>query len=434
MTERLRCVPVDQLCPGLYVVEPDRPWTEVPTLFQGFELESDVDLAVFREHCEHVYIDCGRSRTDALDALDREGGRDTVSELLAPDEAAPPRPALDTSDTFGDEREPSTARFEQLLRKAYESRSQTRHFIDDVLAGVEGRSEMPDASEGQAVVAELARRVGHSPGVAAWLSNLEERDVTASVHSVNVCILALTFGVHLDLPSDDLETIGLGALLHDIGLICVPHEILQKPGPLSETEWRIVRRHPQDGREILDRKGGYRPEVLDIVQLHHERIDGTGYPQGRSGVSLPLTARVVALVDAYEALTTDQPYRDARPADRVLQELYDAADDTFGARLVEEFIRCVGIYPPGCLVELDTGDVGVVLGSRPDARIQPTVLLVRSPDGEFRRTRVVLNLAAQARGPGARRIRGALNPAEEGIDVAGIVAIEFGLGELTGAG
>ncbi|MFW5970401.1 MAG: hypothetical protein ACOCP9_07150, partial [Halofilum sp. (in: g-proteobacteria)] len=105
-------------------------------------------------------------------------------------------------------------------------------------------------------------------------------------------------------------------------------------------------------------------------------------------------------------------------------------DGTFGGRLVQEFIRCVGIYPAGSLVELDNGAAGVVLGSRPDARIQPTVLLVRTPDGAHYRKRVVLNLAAEAENDGpapARHIGRALNPSEEEIDVAGIVAIEFGL-------
>jgi hypothetical protein len=136
------------------------------------------------------------------------------------------------------------------------------------------------------------------------------------------------------------------------------------------------------------------------------------------------------LANAYDSLTSERPYRAAMAADKALQQLYNGAGGTFGDRLVQEFIRCVGIYPAGSLVELDNGAAGVVLGSRPDARIQPTVLLVRTPDGEYYRKRVVLNLAAEAGSEGpapARHIRRALNPSEEDIDVAGIVAIEFGL-------
>ena len=431
--ERLRCVPVDELRAGLYVVEPDRPWTELPTLFQGFELRTDDDLAIFREHCEHVYVDVERCREDALEALERAGVSDTLDAVTPLEDELPSRPEMDTSAAFGRERRPATDRFERLLREAYESRAQTRRFVESVLSGLEQEGEAPSADDGRAAVAGLARRVGENPGVAVWLSNLDERDAPTSVHSVNVCILALTFGVHLGLPGEDLETIGLGALLHDVGKMFIPEDIRQKPDALTDAEWDIVRRHPQDGRDILAEKGGFAPEVLDIVAMHHERLDGSGYPQGLSGVSLPLTVRVVALANAYDSLTTERNYRGAQPADRVLQGLYNRAAETFGVRLVQEFIRCVGIYPPGSLVELDNGAAGVVLGSRPDARIQPTVLLVRSPDGEFYRKRVVLNLAAEAEaagGGGARRIRRALNPADEDIDVAGIVAIEFGLDGL----
>jgi HD-GYP domain-containing protein (c-di-GMP phosphodiesterase class II) len=423
----LRSVSVSELRYGLYVVEPDRPWTEIPLMFQGFEISTDEELEVLQSYCERVYVDEDRCTADALEALGRP-----VASTTDPDQDASlsaPRPETDTANAFGAARYPDTARFERLLRRAWESRTQTRRFVEAVFRGL-GGGELPDTRDGRVAVADLLQTVTANPGAAVWLSNLDERDAPTSVHSINVCILALTFGAHLGLERAELERIGLGALLHDTGKLFMPPDIRDKAGTLTDSEWDIARRHPQDGYDILVEKGDFPDGVLDIVRLHHERLDGGGYPSGRAGVALPLPVRVVALANAYDSLTSERVYRAAMPADKALQQLYNGADATFGSRLVQEFIRCVGIYPAGSLVELDNGAAGVVLGSRPDARIQPTVLLVRTPDGAFYRKRVVLNLAAEAENEGpapARHIRRALNPAEEEIDVAGIVAIEFGL-------
>ncbi len=420
----LRSVSVKELCYGLYVAEPDRPWTDIPLSFQGFRISTDDELEVLRSYCRRVYVDEGRSTADALDALDGPGAAAEREVGLST-----PRPETDTADAFGTERFPDTTRFERLLRRAWESRTQTRRFVEAVFQGLDD-GDMPGVRQGRVAVADLLQTVTANPGAAVWLSNLDERDAPTSVHSINVCILALTFGAHLGLDRTELEQIGLGALLHDTGKLFMPPEIRGKADALTDEEWEVARRHPQDGYDTLIEKGDFPDEVLDIVRLHHERVDGSGYPSGRAGVELSLPVRVVALANAYDSLTSERAYREAMAADKALQQLYNGADATFGSRLVQEFIRCVGIYPAGSLVELDNGAAGVVLGSRPDARIQPTVLLVRTPDGEYYRKRVVLNLAADAEREGpapARHIRRALNPSEEEIDVAGIVAIEFGL-------
>lgn len=273
--------------------------------------------------------------------------------------------------------------------------------------GLDG-GDLPDAREGRVAVADLLQTVMGNRGAAVWLSNLDERDALTSVHSINVCILALTFGAHLGPGREALEQIGLGALLHDTGKLFMPPAIRDKADALTDAEWDTARRHPQDGYDILVEKGDFAPAVLDIVRLHHERLNGGGYPYGRAGVELPLPVRVVALANTYDALTSECVYRTLMPADKAVQRLYNGADGTFGGRLVQEFIRCVGIYPAGSLVELDNRAVGVVLGSRPDARIQPTALLVRTPDGEHYRKRVVLNLAAEAEdeGPAPHDISG----------------------------
>ncbi len=429
----LRSVPVDQLCHGLYVAETDRPWTEIPLMFQGFTITSADEIDVLRAHCQHVFVDAARSIPAALRALDDTAGSGKPVEDTndATATATGMRPETDTADAFDHRRQPDTRRFQQLLQRARESHSDTRRFLEDLFAEID-TGEMPSVHDGRSVVADLLQTVSRNTGAAIWLANLDAKDAPTSVHSVNVCVLALAFGAHLGLDQQELEHIGLGALLHDTGKLFLPAAIREKSDALTDAEWNIVRQHPQDGYDILVDKGDFPREVLDIVRCHHERLDGSGYPAGLAGVQVPLHVRVVALANAYESMTSHRVYRSAMSADRALQALYDDAASRFGSRLVQEFIRCMGIYPAGSLVELDNGAVGVVLGSRPDARIQPTVLLVRAPGGAYYRKRVVLNLAAEAEaetdsGAPARRIRRALDPADEEIDVAGIIAIEFGL-------
>lgn len=415
-----RRVAVDELCLGLYVAEPDRPWTELPTRFQGFEIAAQEQIELLQAHCEHVYVDPDRSNAGALADVGAGAG-------AAP--TAAPGAGTDTAAAFGDARQPDPAKFTRLVQTAYQSRDQTRRYLEAVLTEVADGGR-PDAARSGAMVAELAYSVGSDPAAALWLANLEDRDSPTSVHSVNVCVLALAFGLHLGLERRELREIGLGALLHDVGKVFLPWEILSKPEALTAAETALVRRHPEDGYERLAEAGGFPEAALDIVRHHHERLDGSGYPHGRAGLDVALGVRLVGLVNTYDALTSARPYRRPLPADQALQQLYNAADATFGAPLVQEFIRCVGIYPVGSLVELDNGAAALVLGSRPDSRIQPTVLLLRTPDGEAYRKRVVLNLAAEAESEGrapARHIRCALDATHEGIDVAAIVALEFGL-------
>jgi HD-GYP domain-containing protein (c-di-GMP phosphodiesterase class II) len=222
--------------------------------------------------------------------------------------------------------------------------------------------------------------------------------------------------------------LGTGALLHDVGKTRTPEGILNKPGPLDPREYEIMKRHAEDGYQLLASGGGTSREVLEIVRLHHERVPGTGYPFGLKGDDIPLTVRIVAIVDTYDAMTSDRAYRDAIAADDALNQLYRYEHESFGADLVEAFIRCLGIFPVGSVVELDNGAVGIVVKTRPNARLQPTLRMVRTPDGEPYAKRLLVNLAEASpvdEPNPASRIARALTPASADIDIAAIVTAEI---------
>lgn len=423
-------VVVSQLCKGLYVAELDRPWTEVPLMFQGFEIRDDEELDILRGHCAHVYVDAARSRQDAMRALEPEAEAAAADE---PRQRRAGRERTDIADVLGRDRQPDTEAFRELVAEASTGRGAALDFLDDAMSRVQAGGGL-DAAGARDVVGELASIVSRNTAASLWLTNLRERDEYTTRHSVNVCVLMLTFGVHLGLERTELERFAMGALLSDVGMTKTPSEILNKRGSLTAEEWAVMKRHPEDGLEIVKAAGHVPRETREIIQLHHERLDGSGYPFGLQGGQVPLHARLAGLLDTYDAMTSPRVYQDAMPPDRVLQYLYNEAEGTFGATPVQQFIRCVGVYPVGSLVELDNAAAGVVIGSPPDARVKPTVLLVRTPDGDFYDKRVVLNLAAEAEagGPSARAVRRVLDPVAEGIDVPEVVAIEFGLDAAQG--
>lgn len=437
-------VPVQLLCTGLYVVKLDRPWIETPFLFQGFRITAE-DLQVLREYCRHVYIDARRSDPRALETL-----RATVAERRrARERPARPRQATGRGAAmpshralaqsagvlFGDTVMPDRKRFAAQVQAAAVTRHRATQAMLEALRGARmGRAL--DVAPIREVVHRMAERIVADPSASLWLNQLREHNDREARHAINTCVLALAFGAYLGIEGRDLRRLGLGALLHDIGKTRIPPALLDKSEPLTRHEWDVVQRHPQEGYDLLASSGHVERDVLDIVRMHHERWRGQGYPHGMLGETIPRNALIVGLVESFDAMTNARPYQTAVTPEQALQTLYHDAGQTFGAELVQALIRCLGIFPVGSVVELENGACGVVVGSRPGSGIWPTVLLVRSPDGEAYHKRVLLNLMAEAkqkRGGKTRRVRRAVTPKHAGIDVSAIVQQEFGLAAAVAA-
>jgi HD-GYP domain-containing protein (c-di-GMP phosphodiesterase class II) len=419
------------LRPGLYVAALDRPWLDTPFLFQGFEIQEAGEVRALGRYCEFVYVDAAQSDPGELHAARQQAENEaprpddptTTPKDTAHTEPAPQPDRADSTGTGG-ERFPAGTRFRESVAAAKAGRDQARQAIDRLMEELRfGKSV--DTQAAREAVEELVTRVSADASAALWLTNLKNRDEYTSIHCVNVCVLAQ---LYLGLERDELVNLGTGALLHDVGKTRTPDGILNKPGPLDEREFEIMKRHAEDGYQLLAAGGVTAKDVLDIVHLHHERVPGTGYPFGLKGEAIPLAVRIVGLVDTYDAMTSDRAYRDAISADDALNQLYRYEHDAFGADLVEAFIRCLGIFPVGSVVELDNGAIGVVVRTRPDARLQPTLRMVRTPDGDIYQKRLLVNLAEPSpedEANPASRIARALTPASAGIDIGPIVTAEL---------
>lgn len=365
-------VKVADLQTGMYVTELDRSWVGTPFLFQGFLIESDEELTQLKSLCAFVVIDAAQSSVDVAGI-----GQPADGTATAPNK--PDLAGLKLGDTGA---QPVTA-----VRGA----AQTQ--IGELFSKVGEGADLADKiRESQALVQRLIRQ-STNPNLMMQLVNLRPAQDRHTTHALHTAILAIAFGRHLGHPEERLSLLGLGAVLHDIGKLRVPAAILNKPEKLTDEEFAVVKRHPLDGYEMLKSLDGVAVEVLDMIRYHHERADGSGYPQGIKGEELPQSASIIGLVDAYETLTAGKPYQAALSPATAMHQLRTTTGAGFPPDLIQDFTRFLGIYPVGSLVKLSSGDVAVVFASDPAKRLRPLVLIVQDARGQAIHPHRLLNLA-----------------------------------------
>ena len=361
-------IDINQIEIGMYVSELDRPWRESPFLFQGFEVKDEEDISALQKLCSYVIIDTDEGR-DVDDKL-----KWRIDPLLATDTGEEKKKKVPEGGY-----KKKTDLFEEMP-KAREAERKTRNVIQTIMTDVRlGRSV--DTSAAKEVVGELTESIVRNPDAMMCLSMLKEADEYTALHSLRVCILAVAFGRELGYPIDQLEQLGTGALLHDLGKLRIPLDILNKPGKLTTEEYDIIKSHVPLGVQVLeDSKGGIADNSINVARFHHERIDGTGYVSGRSNGEIPEFGRIGGIVDCYDAITSDRIYKKGISAYDALKKMYEWRDSAFDGVLVEKFIQCMGIYPIGSLVEMNTGSVGVVATINRERRLRPKVVLVLTSD------------------------------------------------------
>ncbi len=280
-----------------------------------------------------------------------------------------------------------------------------------------------DLAELKEVVSELHHSLQQNPNSLHLATTLQFPQEHDACHSFNTAVLAMRFGLHQGLNRSDVMSLGLGGMLHDLGKSRIPPLMLVKPKKLSNEELAVVRKHAEDGFATLQSTGQLTSSVLEIVRCHHERSDGRGYPMGLEGDSVPVLARIVALADAYDSLTGGYGYREpVTPAD-AMHLLKTEAGEEYGLELIQDFIRCLGAYPIGSLLELNSGAYVMVIGSNPSAKLKPVVMQIRDEDGKFEKPRPLFDLSGYSAEDSATQwgVTDVLDPAALGIDLPHIV-------------
>ncbi len=275
----------------------------------------------------------------------------------------------------------------------------------------------PDPKAARALVDSLAQAVSANRTALIALTALKNYDNYTFTHMVNVSVLTMSQARALGIDGTPLRELGLAALMHDIGKVRTPTEILNKPDKLTDAEFEIMRMHVVDGAEILRRT----PEIPAIAPViafeHHLRLDGTGYPFGVKRGTLNIGTQLCGIADVYDAMRSQRAYQQAFPSDRILEVLKRNDGHQFDQNLVRRFTQLLGIYPPGNLVRLDNGALAVVMAVHAPDPFKPRVKIIVTSAGERLETPFEVNLfEAREDVPGPKSVTAALDPAEYGID------------------
>lgn len=356
-------VPTSDLSKGMFVSGLDRDWLGTPFLTQGFLLESDEDITRVRDYCEHVWIDIHKCVY--------------VSPTLAR-HAKGERPRIPIPEIFKD-RELSDYAEETAWKdehpRASKALDNLLNDITDIFDQAADSGKL-DAVKLRTSADPIVGSIARNPDACLWLGRLKKHDEYSYQHSLSVAIWAVALGRQIGLHKRDLRSLAIGAMLMDVGKLLVDPELLRADRDLTEEETKEMRHHVAHGVHLVKKSGIINQDVLDMVGFHHERYDGSGYPRGLRGDEIPTFARIAAIVDTYDAITSDRSYAEAKAPAEAVKVLYEARDKQFQAELVEAFIQAVGIYPAGTIVELTSGEIGIVVAESRTRRLLPKVILV----------------------------------------------------------
>lgn len=231
------------------------------------------------------------------------------------------------------------------------------------------------------LVNSLIKEILMNDEIVINLNEIRNIDDYTLEHSVNVAVISIVIGISMNLSREELSDLGVGAILHDIGKMLIPNYILNKPSTLSTEEYERVKEHTKYGYELLSKVPGLKEEVLDVARSHHERYDGRGYPLGLKSNGISLYARIVAVSDVYDALTSDRVYKKMIEPYRALEYICSMVNIQFDRDIVRSFLKCIRIYPIGSIVELTTKEVGLVVDIHKNVPHKPIVRVLKDSAG-----------------------------------------------------
>jgi len=357
----IKKINVADLRVGMFVEDLNCGWMDHPFLRSRIALERDDQIEKIREAgIREVYID----PTRGLDAPGQdivEVERELDREMVAYAEAAEP-PQRQTS---------LREEAESARRIQGEANQLIRDLMQDVRLGRQIQSECVEP-----VVEKITESILRNNGALLSLCRIKNKDDYTFQHSVSVCGLQTAFCRALRLSPEEIHEAGIGGLLHDIGKTRVPDEILNKPGRLTDAEFAQIKCHVVESRRILEATPGISMIAVQVAAQHHERHDGSGYPLGLKGAQISQMGQMAAIVDVYDAITSERCYHKGMEPTEAMRKIFEWSKFHFNPDLVHAFTRCIGIYPTGSLVRLESGRLAVVIGQCVDNLLKPLVRVV----------------------------------------------------------
>ncbi|MEP7097905.1 MAG: HD domain-containing phosphohydrolase [Dokdonella sp.] len=402
-------IDVAGLTVGMYVSRLDRPWLGTAFPMEGLSVRNDEEVKRLRSLCHYVYVDPMRGTSPDPRYLRFDNSPGLLQRARGQEEVA----ALRKTQWV------NTAEFASELPQAEKAHGQLERGIEDVMDDLRnGRGiELDKLREG---VTAMLDSITRNPAAFIWLKAIKRTSDYAYQHALGCSVWAASFGRQLGMNRNELDELALTGLLFDVGKTRLPHSLLTRTDQYNDGDRAIMREHVQFGVEMLSATEGLPKRVITAVATHHERHEGSGYPQGLGGSEIPIFGRITGLIDSYDAMTSVQPHAGSLSPHQSVMELYEARDTLFQSELVEQFIQTCGIYPSGSLVELSDGRVGVVTAVHDLKRLRPSVMLLldaaKSPLREFHS--IDLSELHDQQGDDAVTIRRGLPEGAYGVDPA----------------
>lgn len=371
----IKLIPIEKLQPGMYIHDLNCGWMEHNFLRNRFAVKSDEDVTKVRELGVHeIYIDIGQG-LDVEQAPTQEEAAHQVNEALeaiAKNTATPPRHDA----------------VQREVGRAHSLHNEANRIVRDMMGDIRLGKQI-QLEQIEPLVERIVDSIFRQQDAMLPLARLKDHDEYTFQHSVSVCALMTSFARTLKLPRDIIHEIAVGALLHDVGKAKVPDEILNKPAKLTDAEFLKMKSHVVQSKIILQGTPGISQVALDVAAQHHERFDGTGYPNKLKGDEISLYGQMGAIVDVYDAITSNRVYHKGMAPTEALRKLLEWSKFHFNPTLVQAFIRAVGIYPTGSLVRLESRRLAVVQAQNPENLMQPVVKVMFHSRGYYMTPEIV---------------------------------------------
>ncbi len=359
--------PIDKLVLGMYVVELDRPWLESPFLFQGFEVRTPAQLQAVKNLCAYVYIDTTKTRKIVQTAgISGNSANTSLSKITDLKNTVPPK---------------RLGSFEREITKAEKAYTATDTLINDFMKqAAQGKSI--DGWLAKKAVSDCVNAVLQSPDTLLWLIRLKEKDEHTARHSLNVSVLSIVLGRHLDVPDTALVNLGLCGMLHDIGKMRVPYKLIVKQDRLEGEELKIMQSHTTLGYELLKSSDNIDSCVCETALTHHERLYGTGYPRQLKQASISDFTKIVSIASVYDSLTNGRPHQPGKTHLEATHMMTKMVGAKLDRELLIKFIESLGVYPPGCIVQMTSGALAIVVEVNDRMKLRPKIILLRDEEGK----------------------------------------------------
>lgn len=409
-------IDVSEVSIGMFVSGLDRPWTQTPFPLQGFYIRDLEEINQLKSHCRHIYIDVLKGARPAKANLKTlsSASKSKVTGCGSKSEKVAGLPPLKIkSNTY-----PVMEPLKQEVYHARELHREMFNAVGQVVGSLNGGDTKAAILDTKRAASAMVGSVLRCPDAFTWLTRVKQKDGHTYSHAVRSCVWGILLGRHMGLPKSELEILAMGLLLKDVGKTRLSNDLLQKQerSALEQIEYE---RFVTLGVEILQQTPDVTSRIISIVQTHQERINGSGFPAHLRGDKIPLLGRIAGIVTYYDEVTNPRGERYPLAPSRAVAELYEGRDSLFQGDLVVEFIRAIGLYPTGTLVELNTGEVAVVVEQNFERRLKPHIMVVMDPYKRMLNEPIYLDMAEDDRQKQAKIDAGKSNLAEmEWVEIA----------------